>query len=266
VFKQRVVTGMILALAVFGAIAFVNSELLAVLVLIMLLVGGWEWANLVGIQNNAARAGYLILTAAACAAVVWFAPLNLVAIYAGTAWWTFVVVLLSFIRHVPHGASPLHYLLKAAGPPVLAVLLASIYWIHQQGWQWLFYLVLLTSLADTGAYLSGKTFGKRKLAPELSPGKTLEGLFGALLFSGVAAAAAGKIFGLPLGDGVYLVLLSLLVVVVSVFGDLFESLLKRAAGAKDSGHILPGHGGILDRVDSLTAAAPVFALGLRYMH
>jgi phosphatidate cytidylyltransferase len=172
VFKQRVVTGMILALAVFGAIAFVNSELLAVLVLIMLLVGGWEWANLVGIQNNAARAGYLILTAAACAAVVWFAPLNLVAIYAGTAWWTFVVVLLSFIRHVPHGASPLHYLLKAAGPPVLAVLLASIYWIHQQGWQWLFYLVLLTSLADTGAYLSGKTFGKRKLAPELSPAKS----------------------------------------------------------------------------------------------
>jgi phosphatidate cytidylyltransferase len=115
--------------------------------------------------------------------------------------------------------------------------------------------------ADTGAYFVGRAFGKNKLAPKVSPGKTIEGMVGGLLTTSVLIVAVAVYRDLPLIRMVAFIGLSLFTVLASVLGDLVESMVKRQAGVKDSGNIFPGHGGALDRIDSLTAAAPIFALG-----
>jgi phosphatidate cytidylyltransferase len=123
-------------------------------------------------------------------------------------------------------------------------------------------LFILIWAADISAYFAGKKFGKHKLLVEVSPGKTIEGLIGALVTTAVLMGILIYFLQLPLSQGLSLLLLGWVTVIFSVLGDLFESMLKRKVGVKDSGKILPGHGGMLDRIDSLTAGAPIFALGI----
>ena len=127
------------------------------------------------------------------------------------------------------------------------------------------FLLALVWVADITAYFVGKRFGKNKLAPLLSPGKSREGVIGALLASLVMAIIGLRIFTFDKQASMYFIGLCVLTALISVVGDLYESLLKRKAGAKDSGTILPGHGGVLDRIDSLTAAAPIYLLGLYWI-
>jgi phosphatidate cytidylyltransferase len=127
------------------------------------------------------------------------------------------------------------------------------------------YLLVVVWLADSGAYFSGRRWGKRKLAPVISPGKTREGVYGAIVVSAVFALVAGLLYSHSVVWTAGLMLVSTVAVMFSIVGDLLESLMKRQSGIKDSSHIIPGHGGILDRIDSLTAAAPVFLLGLQWM-
>mgnify|MGYP001823248173 FL=1 len=134
-----------------------------------------------------------------------------------------------------------------------------------QGAHWLFYALSLVWVADIGAYFSGKNFGKNKLEPHISPGKTIEGLAGGVIATSLYTLAAAYFFELSMEKTVLLVLLSVIVTLISVSGDLFFSFLKREAGLKDSGRILPGHGGILDRIDSVLAAMPVFIVGYNWL-
>jgi len=122
--------------------------------------------------------------------------------------------------------------------------------------------LLIVWAADTGAFVAGKLFGRVKLAPQISPGKTWEGVIGGLLTVAVLAAAGGWLFDLRIG---VLVPFCLAIACASVVGDLTVSMFKRTSGLKDSGAIFPGHGGVLDRVDSVAAAAPLFALGISWM-
>ncbi len=127
---------------------------------------------------------------------------------------------------------------------------------------YLLILLLLTTSADIGAYFAGRAFGKRKLAPLVSPGKTWEGVMGGVAAVILVAAIASH--WLP-GSPLSFTLICVGVALISVVGDLSESLFKRQAGLKDSGTLFPGHGGVLDRVDSLTAAAPLYWLGLHWL-
>ena len=140
--------------------------------------------------------------------------------------------------------------------------------IRQQpdGDVFLLMLLLLVWGADIGAYFAGKTWGKKKLAPKVSPGKTMAGFWGGV--GSCVAIAVGFVIYLELSvlDGFYLVVLSVIAGLASVLGDLFESMLKRQRGIKDSSKLLPGHGGVLDRIDSITAAAPMFVLGVHVLN
>jgi len=129
---------------------------------------------------------------------------------------------------------------------------------HFAGAWWLLFVLLLVWGADSGAYMFGKMFGKHKLAPKVSPGKTWEGFLGGLVTSALIAVLFATLAPLTVSTGT-LVICAIIATLASVLGDLTESMFKREAGIKDSGNLIPGHGGILDRIDSLTAAVPVFA-------
>jgi phosphatidate cytidylyltransferase len=130
---------------------------------------------------------------------------------------------------------------------------------------WALFIMALAWVADSGAYFSGKKWGKNKLAPGISPGKTREGVYGGILFVMLYALLFGWLLDLKGIMLLQLCIICLFVVIFSVVGDLFVSVMKRHAHMKDSGNIFPGHGGVMDRIDSLTAAVPLFVIGLTWM-
>ena len=138
---------------------------------------------------------------------------------------------------------------------------AAIDAIDASGHRWLLAALALVWAADSGAYFAGRRFGRRKLAPTISPNKTIEGAIGGLVAGVAVALAFGAFAGATLAQLPLLALVAVATVLASIVGDLVESLLKRQAGAKDSGTLIPGHGGVLDRIDGVLAALPVFAIG-----
>jgi phosphatidate cytidylyltransferase len=185
----------------------------------------------------------------------------------GCCFWVYALVRISrFAQHPEQGEGRAALLIY--GVLALAPCWAALVLLHNSdpsGPGIVLFLLVLVSAADTGAYFAGHRFGRRKLAPNVSPGKTVEGVWGGLGAAALAAllgALVLRIQGLQL---LPFLLLCLITVLASVLGDLFESMMKRQHGVKDSGQLLPGHGGLLDRIDSLTAAAPVFGLGMIWL-
>ncbi len=226
-------------------------------------LGAWEWSGFGALHAPSVRAAYtlalvllLYLGWLASAVPAWFLGMMGLA----CLWW---VAAFLWLTLAPARQRPA--LTLACGALVLVPAFVALARLRQSalaglsGAQLVLWLLLLVVAADIGAFFAGRSFGRHKLAPQVSPGKTWEGALG-----GLAAVAAVAAFGalrlrLPILDGV---LFGCAVGVFSIVGDLTESLFKRAAGLKDSGALLPGHGGVLDRIDSVTAAAPLFALGL----
>lgn len=196
--------------------------------------------------------------------VAWYttaAPASLAWLLSGALiWWAVAFVWLSWFPARVSGMGA-----AIAGLCVLVpawVALGRLHLSQPAGNQWLVFLLVLVSIADVGAFFAGRQFGRVKLAPRVSPGKTWEGLMGGIVMAGVAAFAGLAWFDAPISA---FLALCTGVVLLSVVGDLTESLFKRYAGLKDSGSIFPGHGGVLDRIDSVTAAAPLFLLGLGWL-
>ena len=260
---QRIITAVGLV-AVLALVLVVLPRGLAVLALgILVLLGAWEWARLAGFGSAAARAAYTAACAVAMAGL-WFAtkePADFARAMAITMFgW---IPLFAWIALAPGFRA--NGLAAVAGLWALAptwLALARLYLQDGNGRELVVFVVLLAWVADIGAYFAGRHFGQLRLAPVVSPNKTWEGVLGGLI-AGFLFALAGKAwFDLP---AIGFLSLCVAAVLVSVVGDLLESMFKRQQGLKDSGGILPGHGGMLDRIDSLTSSVPLLALGLGWL-
>ena len=264
---QRILTAIPLAAFVFWIIFFQPTTVFFYFLLFVVLVSGYEWAGLSGVNNKPLR----LLFGMVIASLTWAVPQFLAdyvqwLIYVAVLWWFSISYFLKFAR--PKAASAelkLDKLLIAfVVLPAAALAMQKIHGMAQ-GADWLFYALALVWVADIGAYFSGKKFGKNKLAPNISPGKTKEGLIGAVIATSIYTLIVSYYFEMDTDHSTLLVLLSVILTFISVSGDLYFSFLKREAGVKDSGKILPGHGGILERIDSVLAAMPVFVVGYNWL-
>lgn len=229
----------------------------------LVLVGAWEWAAFAGLQTPESRLSYVVLVAGLCT-WLWDAasrPLDLVfALKIVMVWWIVAFLWLAFrstsITRVTAGIAGIFVLVPAWTG------LARLYSELEQGPALVLFVLVLVWAADVGAYFAGRRFGRLKLAPHVSPNKTWEGLIGGVAGGLLVAVVGAWWFEFALAPFVFL---CGAVVLISIVGDLTESMFKRHAGLKDSGSVLPGHGGVLDRIDSLTAAVPLFLIGLHWL-
>lgn len=259
--RNRVLTAAILApLFVLGVLKLPGNYF-AIFLGLVVLAGAWEWTGLSGYRGIQPRIGAVAATCLLMTAVWYFRghvaeSLFLVACAA----WLLVALSLFRRRHRGpiHWPAPLRWL---SGAWVLVPAWLAISVLQDAEPEAAVMLFLLIWAADIGAYFAGKRWGRRRLAPAISPGKTMEGVLGGVAAAVLVAAGFAAYWSLMPSAWPGLILLSVFVILVSISGDLFESNWKRLASLKDSGSLLPGHGGILDRIDSMTAAAPFFALG-----
>ena len=263
----RTIAAAIMAPTAIAAVLWLPSPLLAALIAALMMIGLWEWTLLVGLKQHASRLAYLAANAGLMAALAWSAgrgmfPLKLISLL-GVAWWLLAAAWLARFEWGSQSRLRVRAIKLFAGSLSVVPAWCALSWLHASspnGPAWTLFALLVVWGADTGAYLVGVRFGRHKLAPRISPGKSWEGFWGGLALTQVLAAVAWPVMGLKLTDWPTLALVTLLAALASVLGDLFESLLKRHACIKDSSDLIPGHGGVLDRLDSLLAALPVFVV------
>ena len=274
--NQRIFTAIPLAIFVGWMIFFQPTVIFFYFILFIVFVSAYEWAKLSGVNKTFLRLLFAIaITTVAWAIQQFVSDYIIWVIYVAVLWWFSISYYLKLAKPKPASANfKLDKLLIALVVlPAAAFAMQSIHAINVnvngvmvwQGPAWLFYAISLIWVADIGAYFSGKKFGKNKLAPHISPGKTKEGLIGAVIITSIYTLLVSYYFALTTEKAALLVLLSIILTFISVSGDLYISFLKREAGLKDSGTILPGHGGMLDRVDSVLAAMPVFLIGFNLL-
>ena len=275
--KTRVLAALIMAPLAIGGVLLPTAWLMLIAAAVFL-VALWEWLKLTDVEDLLARNILLACNLAVMVALVWgsrsadgsatLALLQLVSLL-GVAWWLLAMLwLLHFDFASDHDT---HARVFKLGAGTLAVVpawcaMGVIHATDPNGHQWLLLALFLVWAADTGAYFAGRTFGGklfggRKLAPRISPNKTIEGLLGGVVLAVAVAVIGAKLIGTDNGALLGVIAVAIVTVLFSVVGDLFESLLKRHINVKDSSNLIPGHGGVLDRVDSVLAALPVFALG-----
>ncbi len=257
--KQRVITGLI-ALAVLLVVLFVLPAVAVKLVIAALMLGGaWEWSGFLRLETTGARIAYVGLIAAVLAAIVGLADERAVEmlLQVALAWWLVALLwMFMFPTPIPRIAG------WTCGALVLIPAYVAIISLYSLQPAFLLFVLILVWGADIGAYFVGKRFGRVKLAPNISPGKTWEGVLGGLFLAALLVLLSSVWLET---DVAVLLPFGLAVAIISVIGDLTVSMFKRDAGVKDSGRFFPGHGGVLDRIDSVTAAAPLFALGISWV-
>jgi len=269
---QRVLTAVVLIPLLVLAVLKLDAPWFAGLLALFVLLAAWEWAALSGLTTLFGKLFYCLVVLASLFLLYQERPsewLSQAVLISGVIWWGLVLIWLKLSQPNAGMSAKARWYKPVAGLFVLIPAWYALLMLHeyelQQGAVWVLYIFVLVWLADIGAYFSGKRFGRNKLAPALSPGKTWEGVLGGLLVVGLYAIAVAYWREHTLQQAGLLLALSLLVSLLSVAGDLFESLFKRQAGVKDSGSLFPGHGGVMDRIDSLTAAAPLYVSGLLWL-
>jgi phosphatidate cytidylyltransferase len=261
--RQRILTAVLLAPFLLWAVLWAPADVTAAVIGLAMLVGAWEWSQFCGLKKFVHRIRYVMLIAAALVLAWRFrGDVQIVGavLISALLWWVLAFIWLTL---APQRGQV--WAAALAGLPVLiptGLALVLLHRVPDLGSQLLLFMLVLVFATDIGAYFAGRAFGRLKLAPLVSPGKTWEGVVGGLTAAVVVALAGAIWFEF---DMVAFIGLCTAVAAASIVGDLTESMFKRHAGLKDSGKILPGHGGILDRIDSISAAAPIFALGMLWM-
>lgn len=262
---QRILTAAVLIPLVLAALWFLPTSWVTLIVGAVILLGAWEWTALMSLSAVPQRLGYVALVAVlgglACRNLTDVRISELIMLVSLLWWIAAFVWILFYPAGLPAGSRRLP-LKGVVGVLVLVPAIPAVAMLHAMGPLWLLLLLVIIWAADTGAYFAGRALGKHKLAPRVSPGKTWEGFAGGMLAGAVVSVVAVWLFQLETSGLAVLILCAAAVVVTSVVGDLTESMFKRHAEIKDSGTIFPGHGGVLDRLDSLLAAAPIFVLSI----
>lgn len=269
--KKRIITGVILALSVIAAVSWLPLQPLAAVLGAVVVIAAWEWSRLMGLTSIWGRALCPLVAALGMLGLYLYCNLGgdprleRVQPLLGLAclWWA---IALLWVRGFPVSANLWGngVMLALIGCLVLLPPWLSVVYLlnYDNGRLILLAMVVVVAGADIGAYFTGKTWGSRKLAVAVSPGKSWEGFWGGQAACLGLALLAGLVVGVPQLSLPGLIAIVACTALASVLGDLVESMVKRHRGVKDSGILLPGHGGFLDRIDGITAAAPVFALGL----
>jgi phosphatidate cytidylyltransferase len=260
VLKTRIITAAVLIAALLAVVLWLPPVATIAALTLIVLAGAWEWSAFLRIPALPARIAYVALIAALMPLCWWLTANDdgrTLVLSLSLVWW---MVALVWVVFAPHRAARW----SAALAGVWALLPAWVALVRMRvdlprGAEWMLFVLLLVWVADIGAFFVGRRFGRTRLAPEVSPGKTWEGVVGGAAASALVAVAGSEWFAIPLA---VFVPLCLVAVGFSIVGDLTESLLKRFAGMKDSGTLFPGHGGVMDRIDSITGAAPVLFFGL----
>jgi phosphatidate cytidylyltransferase len=274
--KTRLLAALVMAPVAIAAILLLSTPWIVALTTVVFLAGLWEWFELAEIEDTLARTVLLVAHLALMVAIVWASRsasgysyvLFQLASVIGVLWWLLALLWLRNYDFASNHQTWARFFKLAAGALAVIPAWCALAWIHASepnGHIWLFTALATVWAADSAAYFAGRHFGgtlfKRKLAPRVSPNKTLEGVLGGVI-GGVLVGVCGSLLaGASGAQAPFVALVALAATLASVVGDLYESLLKRHAGVKDSGHLIPGHGGILDRIDGVLAALPVFAMG-----
>jgi phosphatidate cytidylyltransferase len=256
---KRILTAAVLVAVALGVLLWLPQWVTVAGLTILALAGAWEWSAFLLTPSRYWRLAYVLLVAALLGLAWRFCATpearNAV-LGVAVVWWLGALVWIVF---APRRAS--RWSAAVAGVLALVPSWLALVWLRTatDGPQWVLFALVLVWVADIGAFFFGRRFGRVRLAPEVSPGKTWEGVLGGIAVSVLVAIAGSRWFHVAPEAFVPLCLAT---VGFSIVGDLTESLLKRFAGMKDSGSVFPGHGGVMDRIDSLTGAAPVLLLGL----
>jgi phosphatidate cytidylyltransferase len=272
--RTRLLAALVMAPLAIAAVLLLSTPWMAALSAAAFLIGLWEWLKLAEIDDPIARGVLLVVNLLLMVALVWASRsgtggslvLLQIMVMIGVGWWFLAALWLRYYDFASdHDTHARVFKLAAATLSVIPAwcALALIHASQPHGNRWLLVALMIVWAADSGAYFAGRKFGKTKLSPRISPNKTVEGLIG-----GIVAGMAVALIAAPFADPdiapkalLYVAIVAIWTILFSVVGDLYESLLKRHIGAKDSGALIPGHGGVLDRIDSVLAALPVFALG-----
>ncbi len=256
--KQRIITGIILIILIVLAVIFLRGTYFKLFAGLIVLLIAWEWAKLASLNKFLSKLFYVVLVGIVTYGSTFLPLIHLLCL--SVIWWIIALFLVLSYK------TPIFLTIPAWTRYIMGFLVIVPAWtavveLDSKNIILLLFIILIVSAGDTGAYFAGKYLGKHKLAPVVSPKKTVEGLIGGLISGGIVAVAFAAIMQMmSIKFYIIIFICAVLVVAMSVVGDLFESMVKREAGVKDSGNILPGHGGILDRTDSLLAALPLFAL------
>lgn len=255
--KQRIITAVIALLALMLVLFYVPNEVALVVIIAVMLGGAWEWSAFLGHESNTPRAVYVVIIGALIAAVSYLDVNAMLILEVSLVSWVAALVWTFFFpTPIPTAVRWL------SGILVLVPLYLALVILYNAAPELLLFALLIVWVADTGAYFAGRFLGRVKLAPDISPGKTWEGVIG-----GLVAVVLLVLLRSVWVDSNFTVLIPfcLAVACLSVVGDLTVSMFKRTAGVKDSGSLFPGHGGVLDRIDSVAAATPLFALGVSWV-
>lgn len=255
--KKRVITAIIAVIVLLLVLFAVPQPVAEAVIAVLMLGGAWEWSGFLGVRSGNSRVAYVILLAVVMGVVYWQAPqINGLLFQVALVWW-FGALLWTFFYPTPIPVA----VRWIGGILVLVPLYNALIVLYQVNPAILLGALLIVWAADTGAFVAGKMLGRVKLAPSISPGKTWEGVIGGLVTVSLLAVVGAYWFDARIE---VLVPFCLAIACASVVGDLTVSMFKRTAGLKDSGTLFPGHGGVLDRIDSVAAAAPLFALGISW--